>query len=483
MKGIRVIILVIGIAMTFIRPTWGQDLPTDVCRIEGDRIIFRINTGWKQGELNQLIQTFNLDSSFIRVMDQGFARIMIDSLGWDIKQLDDGWLEISQPLQDETDEVLQVFSDFFLLDNSLLTSGETVFIQSDYGLNELKDPAAISQRDSLTTIQLDAFHDAREVYLAGTFNHWAVAEWPMQRSDTGWTLSVPLKPGKYHYKFIVDGEWQTDPNNKQTEKDYEFNQNSVLFVYNHRFSLKGFERARRVVVAGSFNGFDPRELKMEYDQTAQEWYLDLFLKEGTWYYKFVVDGDWILDPANPDARPDGRGNENSVLGIGEPQVFFLEGFQDASDVILAGSFNDWNTEEIRMSPVSRGWTTAYTLGSGTYTYKYIIDGQWTPDPFNPSTIGTGAFTNSVLVVNPNHTFILKGYPEAEKVYVTGTFNDWSHDGYRMEQSDGKWTFQMHLAPGKYSYKFIVDGNWILDPDNEFWEENRYGTDNSVLWIE
>jgi hypothetical protein len=38
------------------------------------------------------------------------------------------------------------------------------------------------------------------------------------------------------------------------------------------------------------------------------------------------------------------------------------------------------------------------------------------------------------------------------------------------------------APGNSEYKFIVDGKWILDPDNKLYEENQYGTGNSVLCI-
>jgi hypothetical protein len=30
---------------------------------------------------------------------------------------------------------------------------------------------------------------------------------------------------------------------------------------------------------------------------------------------------------------------------------------------------------------------------------------------------------------------------------------------------------------------VVDQKWIIDPTNELWEENEYGTGNSVLWIE
>jgi hypothetical protein len=53
----------------------------------------------------------------------------------------------------------------------------------------------------------------------------------------------------------------------------------------------------------------------------------------------------------------------------------------------------------------------------------------------------------------------------------------------MIREGGKWIFPIYLAPGKYTYKFIVDGKWILDPVNKLYEPNEYGTDNTVLWID
>jgi hypothetical protein len=53
----------------------------------------------------------------------------------------------------------------------------------------------------------------------------------------------------------------------------------------------------------------------------------------------------------------------------------------------------------------------------------------------------------------------------------------------MIKKAGAWIFPIYLKPGKYTYKFIVDQKWILDPANDLWEDNEYGTGNSVLWIE
>ncbi len=50
--------------------------------------------------------------------------------------------------------------------------------------------------------------EARSAYLAGTFNGWSAEALPMRKDEKGtWSVSVKLKPGRYEYKFVVDGEW------------------------------------------------------------------------------------------------------------------------------------------------------------------------------------------------------------------------------------------------------------------------------------
>lgn len=53
---------------------------------------------------------------------------------------------------------------------------------------------------------------ATAVCLVGDFTCWQQHPVPMQRSRTGlWQTAVRLKPGTYHYRFLVDGEWRDDP--------------------------------------------------------------------------------------------------------------------------------------------------------------------------------------------------------------------------------------------------------------------------------
>lgn len=53
---------------------------------------------------------------------------------------------------------------------------------------------------------------AMSVLLAGDFTHWQQKPIPMKKEPNGvWRASIDLEPGKYHYRFIVDGEWRDDP--------------------------------------------------------------------------------------------------------------------------------------------------------------------------------------------------------------------------------------------------------------------------------
>ena len=58
-------------------------------------------------------------------------------------------------------------------------------------------------------------------------------------------------------------------------------------------------------------------------------------------------------------------------------------------------------------------------------------------------------------------------PDALSVYLTGNFNNWAPDVEPLFNisGNGLWQKIVPLPPGKYQYKFVVDGNWYLDPTN------------------
>ena len=54
--------------------------------------------------------------------------------------------------------------------------------------------------------------DAQKVYLAGNFNNWDASANVMKKDKKGiWKAVLSLRPGRYEYRFLVDGTWENDP--------------------------------------------------------------------------------------------------------------------------------------------------------------------------------------------------------------------------------------------------------------------------------
>ncbi len=73
-------------------------------------------------------------------------------------------------------------------------------------------------------------------------------------------------------------------------------------------------------------------------------------------------------------------------------------------------------------------------------------------------------------------------PQAKDIYIVGEFNGWKpSDEYRLSRLDGgRWEKKLGLKAGRYRYKFIVDGEWVVDANNTEREQNQYGTFDSIL---
>jgi 1,4-alpha-glucan branching enzyme len=73
---------------------------------------------------------------------------------------------------------------------------------------------------------------------------------------------------------------------------------------------------------------------------------------------------------------------------------------------------------------------------------------------------------------------------AEHVNLCGDFNDWQPAGRRMTGSAdaGWWKIRLALEPGRYEYKFVVDGKWVHDPHARENVPNIHGSLNSVVEV-
>lgn len=75
-------------------------------------------------------------------------------------------------------------------------------------------------------------------------------------------------------------------------------------------------------------------------------------------------------------------------------------------------------------------------------------------------------------------FSMKPANGAKEVAVAGDFTGWKPVQMK-KQKDGSFSLMVALSEGAHEYKFIVDGQWVVDPDNNKWALNPYGTLNSV----
>ncbi len=457
--------------------------PDKIYTVKDGKMYIELSRDIPVAELDSFINLHELHDLFLK---EFLLKNIPDSLvkrGWEIEKNARKYIAISKPLFSTVDLNNLVEQIIFTgKDPSIDAMFPSENSNIVYGTNRFKNKLPFDVKDSLVTFYLRNNQKARQVMLAGSFNGWSTDNLPMLKTDSGWIANVKLSPGKYWYKFIADGDWMVDNDNRQNENDGQGNTNSVFFKANHVFKLAGHTNAKKVYIAGKFNDWREKELLM--NKTADGWELPLYLAEGTHTYRFIADGRWFEDAANPDRLPNEYGEYNSVIRLGKPYVFVLNGFNDAQKVWLTGSFNGWRKDELLMTKTPDGWMLPYNIGAGNYEYRFVVDGKEMTDPDNPVfTARNRADGNSWLVIAPNHTFCLKGYQQAKAVYLAGGFNSFSPDKLLMKKTEEGWECNVHLSIGKHLYKFVVDGEWIRDPENPLWEDNEFHTGDSVIWKE
>lgn len=128
------------------------------------------------------------------------------------------------------------------------SNGRSVFASATAEKSSAATPAKPEPKSLSTAEKLDAFYgvrqiggevefaakfgDAKRVLVAGDFNGWSPMGTPLVRSgEPGhWATRLPLEPGAYRYRFIVDGEWVNDPHNDRVETNEYGQLNNVVEV-------------------------------------------------------------------------------------------------------------------------------------------------------------------------------------------------------------------------------------------------------------
>ena len=83
----------------------------------------------------------------------------------------------------------------------------------------------------------------------------------------------------------------------------------------HRFVFKPTKPATKIYLSGIFNGWSRDKTPLAGPNENGEYSVELPLEPGRYPYKFFVDEQWAIDPANPETEDNGMGEKNSVVTI------------------------------------------------------------------------------------------------------------------------------------------------------------------------
>ena len=82
-------------------------------------------------------------------------------------------------------------------------------------------------------------------------------------------------------------------------------------------------------------------------------------------------------------------------------------------------------------------------------------------------------------------FVQPANGTSHMLHIAGDFNEWSTTATPMKWDEELGVFQacVSLAPGRYRYRLVVDGQWVKDPYNTYVESNPFGELNNVVDVE
>src|SRR5436190_21842112 len=268
--------------------------PVNKLYVKGGKMFMQLNKQSSDPALDSFINRYEFDNLELkRFVKSGFKDSLIKR-GWKLEKESPESFIISKQLHGY-DDINKPADRILFTEKNIAFDQRFPAVSSAvvYGFNRFKNKLPFASRDSVVTFYLRNNVNARKVMLAGSFNDWDPGALVMWKTDSGWIANVKLGPGKYWYKFIVDGGWTVDFDNLTTENDGFGNTNSVYFKPNYVFRANAFSDAKKVWLAGSFNNWRNKELLMY--ESGNGWDLPLYLADGTHTYRFIVDGNWTGD--------------------------------------------------------------------------------------------------------------------------------------------------------------------------------------------
>lgn len=175
----------------------------------------------------------------------------------------------------------------------------------------------------------------------------------------------------------------------------------------------------------------------------------------------------------------GSSNPYGIATAGSIARHLAEGGRSKAAIQFATALSAQQAQYVRLLELA-AW---FALRNGDVSLaKDSLQTLLDRDPKNP----TAERILSQLSDQPqqgNARFVLKGFSDAKCVTLAGGFNQWDPNQNLMRKTSTGWETQLDLPPGEYPYKFIVDGNWMLDPDNKLQQSDGNNNVNSLMKVE
>ena len=125
--------------------------------------------------------------------------------------------------------------------------------------------------------------------------------------------------GKIYFKADLSFSGMTLVDFEHSGQIYSFPVRSRV-QQKYRFSYKPDKHYEKLNLFGSFNGWDRGILPMKDENGDGVFEAEVPLEPGRYEYKFWGDGAEIVDPNNPDKKPNGFGDFNSLFNVTEPNL-------------------------------------------------------------------------------------------------------------------------------------------------------------------
>ena len=181
----------------------------------------------------------------------------------------------------------------------------------------------------------------------------------------------------------------------------------------------------------------------------------------TWIGSETLSGSWPGMAVSRDA--DGFYTATVKYEADTPELNFIfsgGGAQTLDLKLDASAFADGKAEK---------WVLLSGLVDGKYAAEILDSGD--------------GIAISPVVQDNTVTFRYKA-PDAASVSVAGTFNSWNPEANPMVKNDyGVWSITVeNISPAIHQYKFVVDGQWLVDPANTWVITEESGNQNSAFII-